>query len=323
MIKYLFKRFGSSLFTIWGVLTICFLILHLAPGNPASIYIRPEINSEVVDNIRHQMGFDLPVWKQYFLWIKEFVFGNFGHSFSHHKPVSDVLLEAIPNTLQLTLIVLIVQYIIGIFIGTLMAVKKNKKVNISLNTTLLFLYSMPGFWLSLIAILIFSLKLGWLPPSQMSSLIDVGGVFSIFWDRILHLILPVSILSIPFIVFTSRFVNNSMQEELNKPYILNAKAYNIRTKKIVYYYALKNSLLPLSTMFGLYLPFLLGGAVITEYIFAWPGIGRITINAIYTYDYPLIMASNFIAALAVVLGNLISDILYLIIDPRIKLSGSI
>ena len=178
MIKYLFKRFGSSLFTIWGVLTICFLILHLAPGNPASIYIRPEINSEVVDNIRHQMGFDLPVWKQYFLWIKEFVFGNFGHSFSHHKPVSDVLLEAIPNTLQLTLIVLIVQYIIGIFIGTLMAVKKNKKVNISLNTTLLFLYSMPGFWLSLIAILIFSLKLGWLPPSQMSSLIDVGGVFA-------------------------------------------------------------------------------------------------------------------------------------------------
>jgi peptide/nickel transport system permease protein len=269
------------------------------------------------------MGFDLPVWQQYFLWFKEFVFGNFGHSFSHHKPVSDVLFEAIPNTLQLTIIVLIVQYIVGIFIGAFMAIKKNKKLDVSFNTTLLFLYSMPGFWLSLIAILIFSLKLGWLPPSQMSSLVDVGGFFATVWDRILHLILPVSILSIPFIVFTSRFVKNSMEEELKKPYILNAKAYNINNKKIVYYYALKNSLLPLSTMFGLYLPFLLGGAVITEYIFAWPGIGRITINAIYTYDYPLIMASNFIGALAVVLGNLISDILYVIVDPRIKLTSNI
>lgn len=319
MIAFIFKRIFLSLIIVWGVLTICFILMHLAPGNPASLYIKPEIGADVVANIKQQMGFDLPLWQQYFIWTKEFLTGNFGQSFSHHRPVSDVLRDAIPNTLQLTIVVLLVQYFIGIIIGVLTAVKKNSRLDISISTFLIFLYSMPGFWFALIAILFFSLKLGWLPPSQMSSIVEINEFIPFLWDRIIHLILPVSILSIPFIVFTARFVKASVSDELQKPYILNARAFNLNNNKILYHYALKNSLLPQVTLVGLYLPFILGGAVITEYIFAWPGVGRITINAIFTYDYPLIMASNFIAALTVVVGNFISDILYVLVDPRINL----
>ncbi|MFQ5770942.1 MAG: ABC transporter permease, partial [bacterium] len=232
--------------------------------------------------------------------------------------VSAILRETIPNTLQLTLVVFVLQLIFGIFLGVFTALKRNSKLDMAISSVLLFFYSMPGFWLALMAILIFSLKLGWLPTSQMRSLHTLHGFWPVLWDRIHHLVLPAAVLAAPFIAYTARFVRSSLAEVLEQIYIRTAFAYGIKSRQILFKYALKNSLLPLVTLSGLYLPFILGGAVITEYIFAWPGMGRITVNAIFAHDFPVILATCFIAALTVVVGNLISDLLYVVVDPRIK-----
>ena len=322
MLKFIIKRISISIMIIFGVLSLTFMIIHLAPGDPASIYIRPEIDPKTVETIRQQMGLDKPIFQQFIFWIREIVTGNFGISFSHMRPVSAILWEATLNTLQLTVLVFFFQLVVGVCIGVVSAIKQNTKLDFGLNTCLLFLYSIPGFWLALMAILIFSLKFGWLPSSQMKSLITPDGIFPQILDRLKHLVLPVIILSTPFIAYTARFVRSSLIETLNQDYIRTAKAYGISKSKIVFHYALKNTLLPLITLFGLYLPFILGGSVITENIFAWPGVGRITVNAIFAHDFPLILATNFIAALTVIIGNLISDISYTFADPRIRLGGS-
>ena len=319
MSRYITKRLVTSLIILWAVLSATFLLVHLAPGDPSMLYIRPEIDAKVVANIRAQMGFDMPVWKQYFVWIKNFIQGDFGFSFVRHQSVGRILLDAIPNTLRLTITVLVFQYIVGILLGIICALKRKSKLDTFINGGLLLLYSMPGFWIALIAILIFSLYLGWLPSSQMNSIREFDNAWSYLWDSIRHLILPTLILSIPFISYTARFVRDKFIDILQDPYIMAAKAFGLKKNKILFKYALKNALLPLITLVGLYLPFLLGGAVITEFIFAWPGMGRITVNAIYTHDYPLILATNFIATITVIGGNFISDILYYFADPRIRL----
>lgn len=303
----------------WGVLTITFFIIHLAPGDPTSLYIRPDIDPETISNIRRQMGLDQALWQQYLLWLKQFASGNFGISFVHNRPVTDILGEAIPNTLQLTGTVFLLQLILGINLGVLMALKYGSRTDKAINAILLFFYSVPGFWLALMAIMVFSLRLMWLPSSQMQSLSLEGQGLVLFWDRLRHLVLPAAVLSIPFSAYTARFVRSSLVDVLQQDYIRTARAYGLRPARLLFKYALRNALLPTITLLGLYLPFLLGGAVITEQIFAWPGIGKLTINAVFTHDFPLILASTFITAMAVVIGNQISDMLYALIDPRIRL----
>ncbi len=319
MLKFIARRLLISGLMVWGVLTMTFFIIHLAPGDPLLLYVRPDIDPSVVENIRRQMGFNLPLWQQYFVWFTEFIQGNFAISLMQHRAVLDIFYETIPNTLRLTVPVFLIQLVLGIIIGVVTALKRNGKLDIITNSVLLFLYSMPGFWVALIAIMIFSLYLGWLPSSQMSSMHSIEGFWPIVWDRLRHLILPALVLSIPFITYTARFVRSSLIDVLRQPYIQMARAYGLRKSDILFKYALKNALLPVVTLIGLYIPFLLGGAVITEYIFGWPGMGRITVDALFAHDFPVILASNFIATLTVILGNLLSDILYLIVDPRIKI----
>ena len=236
-----------------------------------------------------------------------------------HRPVSEIFIEAIPNTLRLTIFVFLIQLCLGIIIGVFTALKENSIWDIFINSMLLFLYSMPGFWVALIAIMIFSINLGWFPSSQMASMYHIEGFWPVIWDRIKHLILPAFVLSIPFITYTTRFVRSSLIDVLKQPYIQTAKAFGIKKSEIIFKYALKNALLPVVTLLGLYLPFLLGGAVITEYIFGWPGMGRITVDATFSHDFPVILASNFIATLTVIIGNFLSDVMYLFADPRIQI----
>lgn len=319
MIIFILKRLLSAAIIVLGVLSLTFLMMHLAPGDPSLLYIRPEIPPDTVELLRTQMGLNQPFIVQYRMWIREFILGNFGISFIHLRPVREVLWEAGLNTLQLTLVVFIVQLVFGTGLGVLTALKKDSKIDHIVNPVLLFLHSVPGFWLGLMLILIFSYKLGWLPSGQMNS-IDVG---SEWWmrlaDRARHLALPVIVLSLPLITQTTRFVRTGMIEVLNSDYIRTARAYGLPAPKIIFHYALKNALMPVITLLGLYFPFLLGGAVVIESIFAWPGMGRLTVEAIYAYDFPLILGSCFVAATAVVIGNLVSDILYHVVDPRIRL----
>ncbi|NIS38176.1 ABC transporter permease [Candidatus Saccharibacteria bacterium] len=240
-------------------------------------------------------------------------------SLVHNRPVRDILFETIPNTLQLTAVVFVLQFLLGLIFGIITALKRNSKIDLSISSILLFLYSVPGFWLALMLVMIFSLHLGWLPSSHMSSLHIDGGIWLQLADRLRHLVLPVTVLTMPFAAYTARFVRGSLSDVLVEDYIRTAIAYGINRRQVIFKYALKNALLPVATLMGMYLPFLLGGAVITEYIFAWPGMGRLTINAIFAHDFPIILASSFLAALAVVIGNMLSDLLYATIDPRIRL----
>lgn len=318
MTPFVFKRIIQALFIVWGVLTLTFATVQLAPGDPAAIYIRPDIDPQTVAHIRREMGLDRPLGQQYLLWMGQVVRGNFGVSFINHRPVNEVLLEAIPNTLRLTLVVFIFQFWVGILLGMAMSRRQNSRLSRLLDTVLLILYSIPGFWLALMLILIFSLKLGWLPSSQMASLTPAREEWGQWIDQVRHLVLPTLVLGAALVAYTARFVRDKMSGILDSEYIRTARAYGLSRNKIFYKYALKNALLPLATMVGLYLPFLLGGAVVIEYVFAWPGMGRVTINAIFAHDYPVMMASCCIAAMAVVIGNLISDLLYQLVDPRIN-----
>ncbi len=320
MISFVVKRILQALLVVWGVLTLTFVTIQLAPGDPSAIYIRPDIDPQTVAHIRREMGLDRPLAQQYLLWMGQVIRGNFGVSFINHRPVNEVLREAIPNTLRLTLVVFVFQFWVGILLGIVMSRRQNSLLNRLLDTVLLILYSIPGFWLALMLILVFSLKLGWLPSSQMASLTAAREARGAWIDQVRHLVLPTLVLSATLVAYTARFVRDKMSGILDSEYIRTARAYGISRNKIFYKYALKNALLPLATMVGLYLPFLLGGAVVIEYVFAWPGMGRVTINAIFAHDYPVMMASCCIAALAVVSGNLISDLLYHLVDPRIHFS---
>ncbi|MCG8604062.1 ABC transporter permease [bacterium] len=318
MHRFIARRLGFSLLVVWGVVSLTFVILHLAPGDPATLYIKPEIDTATIENIRTQMGLDLPVWRQYFRWIAELTRGNLGVSFSHNRPVAEIFTDAIPNTLQLTATVFLIQLIAGIVLGVPAALKQNSTFDFSLSSILMFLYSMPGFWLALMAIWIFSHKLGLLPASQMVSFDLPEGLWPQVTDRFKHLILPSLVLSTPFIAHTARFVRGSLCEVLDQDYIRTARAYGLSSYTILFRYALKNALLPLTTVFGLYLPFLLGGSVVIEYIFAWPGMGRIIVNAILAHDFPVILAGNILAAVTVVVGNLASDLVSTWVDPRVR-----
>lgn len=318
MRRYALNRILASGLIVWGVLTLTFLLIQFAPGDPASIYLKPEIDPKTVANIRREMGLNLPIWKQYFVWLAAVARGNFGVSFIQHRPVAEILREALPNTLQLTGVVFLLQLFFGVALGALAAIERNSRLDTIISGGLLFVYSMPGFWLALIAILVFSLKLGWLPSSQMATLGMTGGGWTIFVDRLRHLILPALVLAAPFTAATARFVRNSLSDALSQKYIRTAMAYGLSRRRVLFKYALKNALLPLSTLFGLNLPFLLGGSVVIEHIFAWPGLGRITVAAIMAHDFPVILASTFVAALSVVVGNQLSDLLYLLADPRIR-----
>jgi peptide/nickel transport system permease protein len=321
MIFYILKRVLLSIVIVWGILSVTFVLIHLAPGDPLSLYITPEISSETVEILRTQFGLDLSRGKQYLNMIYNFVQGNFGVSFLYKQPVIKVISQVIPNTLQLTLVVFIFQIILGTLLGVFTGLKKGTKVDKVINATLLIFYSVPGFWLALMFIMVFSYLLGWLPSSQMYTIDISQNFWVIVLDRIKHLILPGTVLFLPFLAYTARFVRGSYCEVLKQEYIRTAHAYGLQRRKIYLKYALKNTSLDLATLIGLYFPFLLGGAVITEYVFAWPGIGRMTIEAIFAHDYPLILASSVIAAISVNLGNLFSDLLYLFIDPRIKLGN--
>ncbi|MCA9731225.1 MAG: ABC transporter permease [Deferribacteres bacterium] len=318
MTLYIIRRFIQALFIVWAVLTVTFILLQLAPGDPASMYIRPEIDPQTIENIREQMGLNQPVFVQYFIWLKAFLTGNFGFSFSHMRPVVNIFAEAIPNTLQLTTVVFIVQIIGGVLLGMALAIVKMRCIRFALNSFLLISYSTPGFLIAIIALWIFSVQLEWLPPSHMQSLLYEGTSWALFFDRIKHLILPAGVLSLPAMAYTAKIFYASYTDVLAQDYIRTARAYGLPRRSVLFKYALRNALLPLVSSLGLFLPFLFGGTVIIESIFSWPGMGKLTVDAIFSHDFPIILATTFIAAFSVVLGNFLADVAYLFIDPRVK-----
>lgn len=325
MTAYLVRRVLGAVPLLLGVATLIFVILNLAPGDPTAYYTSPGVPPDVLEQLRRNFGLDQPLHIRYVRWLGAFVTGNFGYSFAQGRPVVDVILDALPSTLILTGAALILVFLVGVVLGVLQAVRQHSWLDRILSVVSLFFYSMPSFWLGLMLMLIFALKAyewGWpvaFPPTGVTS---IDYEYLTFWgrvgDRIAHMVLPVSTLALVLAAGIARYTRGQMLEVVRQDYIRTARAKGLPERTVIIKHALRNSLIPVITLFGLYLPFLFSGAVFVEVIFAWPGMGRVIVDSIFQRDFPVVMATSFFFAGIVVLGNLIADLLYAVADPRIR-----
>jgi peptide/nickel transport system permease protein len=326
MIRYLLRRLVGAVPLVLGVATIVFFVVHLAPGDPVSVYTAPGVSPEAMDQVRRNMGLDRPVHERYVKWMASMFRGDFGVSFSRNQPVRDVIVQILPNTLVLSGVALLLAFLAGILIGVVQAVKRGTAVDGTLSVVTLFFYSIPAFWLALMMILVFSLMARtvwdwpiWFPASGMTS---VDHAFMGPWervvDRIRHLVLPSLTLALVLAAGIARYARGSMLEVLGQDYIRTARAKGLPERTVIFKHALRNALIPVITLLGLYLPLLFSGTVFVEVVFSWPGMGKLIVDAIGQRDYPLIMAGTFVFGVIVVIGNLVADILYSVVDPRIR-----
>ncbi len=322
MQRFLVRRILQAVLLVVIVLTITFFLLHLAPGDPMLRYYHPDISPETIAEIRERLGLDRPVFEQYLRWMGSFIRGDFGVSLRFNRPVSELLAETIPNTLRLTVASLLLYILIGGALGILSAVRRYSVFDRVNTIAALFIYSIPSFWLALMLILLFSLKAGILPSSHMESIGagELGGI-ALLWNRLRHLVLPAFVLGVASAAGMARYMRGSMLDVLREDYIRTARAKGLPEGRVFLKHALKNAAIPVVTIIGLSIPFLLGGSVIVEKIFSWPGMGRLMVDAIYSRDYPVVLAVNFVVAVMVIVGNLVADIGYALLDPRITYSG--
>jgi len=322
MARFVIKRLLQSVLLILLVLTITFFLLHFATGDPiAKYFIRPEISPHTVEMMRSKFGLDRPIAEQYIKWVASFMRGDFGFSLHYNRPVRDLIFEAVPNTLRLTVAALLLYIVIGISLGILSAVKKDTIFDKANTIAALFIYSIPSFWLSLMLIFLFSLKLGILPSSHMQSFgLSGAGWFEILCDRAKHLVMPAFVLGVASAAGMARYMRGSMLDVLREDYIRTARAKGLENRRVFLKHAFRNAAIPVVTIIGLSIPFLLGGSVVIEKIFSWPGMGRLAVDAIYARDYPLVLAINFVVGVLVILGNLMADVGYALLDPRIKIT---
>jgi ABC-type dipeptide/oligopeptide/nickel transport system permease component len=301
---YILKRLFHSIFVLIGISIVVFIILHLT-GDPAALLMPLDATPEQVAQFRQEMGFTDPLVVQYWRFFKGTLHGDFGQSFRHSQPALDLVMERMPATIQLTFAAMLIALVIAIPVGIISAIRRNTWLDHIGMTGALLGQSTPVFWLGIMLILIFSVTLQWFPSSGRG--------------EIQHLILPAVTLGMYTMARTARMMRSSMLEVLGQEYMKTAKAKGLTPKAVILKHALKNASIPVVTIIGMELGTLLGGAVITETIFAWPGVGRLAVQAIYNRDYPVVQAAVFVLASIFVLVNLVVDIMYTYLDPRVKL----
>jgi len=303
--------------TLIGISIISWLIITTAPGGPISLTMDPKISPKIIEQMMKNYDLDKPVYQQYFLWIKKLFTGRL-YSFKDGRPVLEKIWERIGNTLLLNLVAMIIIFSLAIPLGVFSARKQYSMMD-RLTTFGVFLgLSIPGFWLAYLIIL-GTVELFGYPVLGMRSFVTEGfGAGEIVMDRIWHLLLPAMIMAIHGLAGLSRYTRSSMLEVIRQDYIRTAKAKGVPEETVYYKHGLRNALLPIVTLFGFLIPGLIGGSIIMESVFAWPGIGRLAYQAVLARDYPVVMTINTITAVLVLLGNFIADLLYGVADPRIR-----
>jgi len=308
---YIARRLLLTVPTILGTSLLVFLILHLVPGDPASVIAGPTAPADVVANIRTQLGLDQPILVQYWRYLSSALHGDLGRSILSRRQVSDEVAGAFLNTLELVIAARVWSLLIGIPIGVLAAARRRSIFDkLSMVTALLGL-SLPIFWIGLMAMWLFAVKLGWLPISGRGGPIWTGA-------GLLHLVLPALTLGGVQVPALARLTRSSLLEALSQDYVRTARAKGLAERLVVAKHALKNAMLPVVTVIGLQFAGLLGGAVVTETIFSWPGLGRLAVTAILTRDFPIVQGTILVSAVTFVTINLLTDFLYAVLDPRIK-----
>ena len=344
MFKYFQRRLLQAIPTFFGVTFIVFIIILAAPGDPIDMITwglnaDQETAEELKEAMRRQLGLDRPPLEQYLYWMigndwtrvdykgdgigekgrrRGLLRGDLGDSIKQKKPVMGLIVQRIPATLRLGVAALILGYLAGVMLGVLAAVFHRTWLDQVIRVISVVGNAVPAFWLGLLLIIVFGVQLKWLPISGMEDITRRGGEFDL-GDALRHMILPVFVLSLNTIAFISRFTRTQMLETLQQDYVRTAYAKGLQTRLVWMRHALKNSLLPAATFFGPSIGILLAGAVIIEHVFQWPGMGKLVIDAVFQRDYPLVMGSVVVASVMFMIGVLISDALYVILDPRIRL----
>ena len=307
MKRYLSQRLLLFFPTLLGSLTLVFFLVHLIPGDPVEVMLGETVSSADKEGLRRAMGLDLPVGTQYLRFLQALAQGDLGRSLYQQGGVAELVFSRLPATIELTLSAMGVALLIAFPLGILAAVKKNRWADRGALLFSLLGLAMPNFWLGPLLMIVFSIGLGWLPVSGR------GGPQ--------HLILPSFTLGMVMASILIRMIRSSLLEAINEDYIRTARAKGVSERKIWLKHALRNSLLPVITILGLQFGALLAGSIITETIFAWPGIGRLTIQAIQTRDYPLAQGCILVISTSYLVVNLLTDILYRLVDPRVSYGG--
>jgi peptide/nickel transport system permease protein len=314
--QYIIKRLLQAIPLLVGVSIIGFAMMHLAPGGPLAVYtLNPTITAQDIARIKQIFGLDQPMYVQYFKWAYGMFTGNWGYTFFGGRPVLHVIMERVPATLILMGSGMSLAMLIGLLIGVLGAVKRYSVFDYLATTGAMVALSFPTFWFGLMTIFLFSLKLGWLPSGGMFTLGGDEGIL----DLMRHLILPAVVLALALIAIWSRYTRSSFLEVINQDYIRTARSKGISGPRILFRHAFPNALAPLVTLAGIQLPWLFSGALVTESIFGWPGMGLLFVNALSMKEYPVLMGMIMVTAIAVIIGNLLADVMNAIIDPRVRL----
>ncbi|MBU9674435.1 ABC transporter permease [Planococcus sp. CP5-4] len=311
MVSLIIQRTLQLVFLLFGISFLVFSSMHIAPGNPAAVIGGPTATASDIEAIEENLGLNDPFLTQYFRYVGNAVQGDFGYSYQTTQPVADAIMVRFPNTLKLAVASMIVAVIIGIITGLISALRQNSWLDVSATTFALAGISIPNFWLGALLILVFAVNLQWLP---------VGGMSSPWYtlDGIKELILPAITLGTGSAAMIARMARSSMLEVIRADYVRTARAKGVKEKNVIWIHTLKNAMIPIITIIGLNFGFLLGGTIITEKVFAINGVGRLMIDAIAARDFPMVQGSVLLVATLFVLVNLLVDIIYTYIDPRIK-----
>lgn len=305
MLTFVSRRLASMVPILIVVSILIFLFLHLIPGDPARIVAGPEASLQDVQNVRSSLHLDLPLYQQYFLFLIHAVQGNFGFSYRTHQTVSSLLGDRFGPTLELAVVSMVWAMVAGLIGGVVAAVKRGKWQDQLAMLVSVTGFSMPTFWFGLMLIELFAVQLGWLPSGG-------SGSFA-------HVILPAITLGSGVAAVIARFTRSSLLETLREDYVRTARAKGAKESRVIWLHALRNALIPVVTMTGLQFGFLLGGSVVVEAVFSWPGMGRLLIDAVSFRDYPVIQAEMLLFALEFMLINLLVDVLYASLNPQIRL----
>lgn len=318
--RYIIRRLLIAVPLLLGVTLLNFLLVNLAPGDPLSRMVNPELGAsrEQMEQWRVKFGLDQPLPIRYLRWLNQVAHGNLGYRYSANdrRPVTEVLRERIPKTLELMVAAVVIANLLGILLGVISAIRQYSLLDSFLTLTAFLGVSTPGFFIATGLIYLFAARLGWFPTSGVRDPLTSPNLI----DHLRHLVLPATALAVEYVAGMMRQSRASMLEVLNQDYVLTARAKGLRERLVISRHAFRNAALPMVTLFGLYLPGLIGGATIIETIFAWPGMGSLAIDAVNGRDYNMLMAIILVGATAILLSNLLVDIAYAYIDPRIRFS---
>lgn len=314
----LLGRLGASLLLVWLVLTGVFFLLHLLPGDPGTVFEDPRVPREQRERLRAVYGLDRPLLVQYGSWLGGVASGEWGYSFSQQRPVSEILRDTVPATLLLSSSALGIELVLGLALGLLAAAKARTALDGTIRVVSLALWATPAFWLALLLFLAFAIAWPVFPPGGLRGVEAGAGFFARAGDLAAHLFLPALALGLPAAAATARFVRATLLDQMAQPHFLAARARGLSASRVFWRHALRPGLAPIAQVAGLSLAALLSGTLAVEVVFAWPGLGRASYDALVARDYPLLLAGTALSTLMVVAGSFFAEALHAALDPRVR-----